>query len=146
MTRQLKTSRVFVPGGRCNRDRFFPLIRISGKWLETHGFHESAPVYITETADGLLVSARPPGGATLLPLQQLKAQFKALGIETESRVKSKRTPSQPDLLEQVERIPIDLPEMTDIQLLSENPPDEIPPDQRKFFKLTRASKREYQEY
>jgi hypothetical protein len=149
MTRQLKTSRVFVPGGMYSRDRFFPLIRISGKWLEELGFRESAPLYVTETTDGLLISPRPPAGAVLSPLQQIKQEFKALGIETETRLKSKHqapTPSQPDLLTKVERIPIDPPEMSAIQLLSEMLPDEIPPDQRRFFKLTRAMRKEYQDY
>ena len=114
MTCQLKTSRVFVPGGAFRPDRFYPLIRISGKWLESHGFRESAPLYVTETVDGLLISPRPPAGVVLTPLEVIKEQYKALGIETETRVKPKR--------------------------------DEIPPDQRKFFKLMQSTKKEYEEY
>ena len=114
MTRQLKTSRVFVPGGAHCRDRFYPLIRISGKWLEAHGFRESAPLYVTETMDGLLISPRPPAGTVLPPLEIIKEKYKALGIETETRVKPKRS--------------------------------EIPPDQRRFFKITKATKKEYEEY
>jgi len=114
MTRQLKTSRVFVPGGAFHADRFYPLIRISGKWLEAHGFRESAPLYVTETADGLLISPHPPTGVVLTPLEAIKEQYKALGIETETRIKPKR--------------------------------NEIPPNQRKYFKLTQAAKKEYDEY
>jgi len=92
MTRILKTSRVFVPGGSLSHDRFYPLIRISGKWLESLGFKDSAPIYITETADGLLISPRPQNGVAVSPLEQIKEEFKALGIETEQRTKSKRNP------------------------------------------------------
>jgi hypothetical protein len=140
MTRQLKTSRVFVPGGKYNRDRFYPLIRISGRWLEAHGFREGAALYVTETMDGLLVSPKPPAGAVLTPLDQIKQEFQALGIETERRVKPQRQ-GQPDLSEQVERIPFDLP-----VVVSETLADKIPPDQQKFFKLSRATRKEYQEY
>lgn len=149
MTRTLKTSRVFVPGGSLSHDRFYPLIRISGKWLEAHGFRESSPLYVTETVDGLLVSPRPPQSVELTPLETIKEEFKTLGIETEQRTKPKRNeaaPSQPSLLEQIERIPFHLPETASIQLVSEKLPDKIPPDQLKFFKLTRATKKEYEEY
>lgn len=145
MTRTLKTSRVFVPGGSLSHDRFYPLIRISGKWLEAHGFRESSPLYVTETVEGLLVSPHPPQGIAVAPLETIKAEFKALGIETELRTKPKRkaaAPSQPGLFEQIERIPFRLP----IQSVSEKLPDKIPPDQRKFFKLTRAARKDYEEY
>ena len=93
MTRILKTSRVFVPGGPLSHDRFYPLIRISGKWLERLGFKDSAPLYITETADGLLISPRPQNGVVVSPLEQIKEEFKALGIETEQRMKPKHKPA-----------------------------------------------------
>jgi hypothetical protein len=149
MTRILKTSRVFIPGGPLSHDRFYPLIRISGKWLEAHGFRESSPLYITETVDGLLVSPHPPQGVAVTPLETIKAEFKALGIETEQRVKPKfkeAAPCQPGLLEQVEQIQFNLPETPAFHQASDKLPDKIPPDQRKFFKLTRATKKEYEEY
>ena len=92
MTRILKTSRVFVPGGPLSHDSFYPLIRISGKWLGKLGFKDSAPLYITETVDGLLISPCPQSGMVISSLEQIKEEFKALDIETEQHMKPKRNP------------------------------------------------------
>jgi hypothetical protein len=70
-----------------------PFIRLRGRWLESHGFKPGAKVYIHEGVDGLTLTAEAPTGIyALKPIDEIKAEFKALGIPTEERTKKRKTP------------------------------------------------------
>lgn len=63
-----------------------PFVRLRGKWLKEHGIEIGGLVYITETPEGILLSANNPNRQTG-DLEAVKAQYRALGIETEKRAK-----------------------------------------------------------
>jgi hypothetical protein len=72
-----------------------PFVRLRGRWLEKLGFTPGAKAYISEMPNGLLISSQPPAGTSvsdMKPLSEIKAQFKALGIETEQRSKKRAKP------------------------------------------------------
>jgi hypothetical protein len=81
-----------------------PFIRLRGRWLEKYGFQPGAKVYIHEGVDGLTITATPPmqvSDTGLVPLEQIKSQYKALGIPTEEHPKKRKSarskePTAPD--------------------------------------------------
>ena len=82
--------------GRYRPETRVPFIRIRGRWLEQYGFKRGGKVYIHETGTGeLLLTSKPPQPVfQLKPIEEIKAEFKALGIETETRTKKKQAETQ----------------------------------------------------
>lgn len=82
--------------GRYRPETRVPFIRIRGRWLEQYGFKRGGKVYIHETGTGeLLLTSKPPQPVfQLKPIEEIKAEFKTLGIETETRTKKKRAETQ----------------------------------------------------
>lgn len=85
----LKTRLLVIP--RCNgrQERRVTQITMSGKWLEALGFQPNQDYYVKLKSDGTLILSPTPFYEQLTPigtLDELKAQFKALGISTERQV------------------------------------------------------------
>ena len=59
-----------------------PFVRLRGKWLEAHGIKPGSTVYVRETPEGIVLSAKPPA-MELQPLEVIKAEYERLGISTE---------------------------------------------------------------
>jgi hypothetical protein len=88
--RQLKTSRVFIPGNSRKSDRFYPLLRMSGKWLAELGFSEGASAYVTIVGpDTITISSSPPMlvRESLTPIDVIKQEYAKLSIPTERKYK-----------------------------------------------------------
>ena len=89
--------------GYYQTESIVPFVRLRGRWLEKYGFKPGVKVYIHEGVDGLTLSAAPPMQVSeLVPLEEIKAKYKALGIETEVRTKKRKASATPSPAERGE--------------------------------------------
>ena len=91
--RTLTISQEFRPRVAFGIATTVPYIRLRGRWLEQHGFKPGAKVYVHEGVDGLTLTATPPmrvSDTGLVALENIKFQYKALGIPTDERSKKRK--------------------------------------------------------